>query len=410
MPTFQKVKIKDIATVIMGQSPASEFYNQSGEGLPFFQGVKDFGKKYPMETSWTTVAHKTAMEGDILFSVRAPVGELNIANKDCCIGRGIAAIRSKSNQADYLYFLLKFYIEKIKRFGNGSIYDAINKDTLEKIIVDIFSDPKTQTKIAGMLSAYDDLIENNEKRIKVLEQMAQLLYTEWFVKFEFPASLCHPEPHHRRHSKPIPCHPEAPAEGSQGYKSSGGKMINTHTEYGKIPEGWEVKRLGDKLNISKGKNITKSTIVDGTVPVVAGGLSPAYFHNKANAYNPVVTISASGANSGFVNLYQEDIWASDCSYIDNNATPFVYFYYLFLKNKQIEITKLQRGSAQPHVYPKDLMQLLTLDIPEKLMNAFESKAKNNFDMIKNFKKKNQVLSQARDLLIPQLVTGKRELK
>lgn len=238
---------------------------------------------------------------------------------------------------------------------------------------------ETQTRIASVLSAYDDLIENNEKRIKILEEMAQLLYTEWFVKFKFPG-----------HEKV--------------------KMVDSGTEYGMVPEGWEVRKLGDKLNVSKGRNITRSTIIDGTIPVVAGGLSPAYYHDTSNACNPVITVSASGANAGFVNLYQEDIWASDCSYIDQKTTPFVYFYYLFFKNKQVEITKMQRGSAQPHVYPKDLMQLTILNTPDELLCEFERKAQIIFVIVKILKKQNKKLSKMRDLLIPQLVTGKREIK
>jgi type I restriction enzyme S subunit len=378
MSTWTKQKLGALAEVVMGQSPESKYYNERGEGLPFFQGVKDFGEKYPTVTKWTTSANKVANEGDILFSVRAPVGDINVAQYECALGRGVCAIRSKHEQGDFLYFLLHGNIKKITNVGNGAIYDSINKPTLENIELLIPALP-TQTRIASVLSAYDDLIENNEKRIKALEEMAQLLYTEWFVKFKFPG-----------HEKI--------------------KLVDSGTSYGKIPEGWEVKELGNLIQVKKGKNITRDSISNGNVPVVAGGLDPAYFHDIPNTHSPVVTISASGANAGFTRLYFEDVWASDCSYVDLSITPHVYFFYLFLKNKREEIFRLQRGSAQPHVYPKDLMSLKIISVQEPIIQTFNDAVSPLFELIGNLARKNKNLSKIRDLLIPQLVTGKRELK
>ncbi|MHA1146565.1 MAG: restriction endonuclease subunit S [Candidatus Helarchaeota archaeon] len=159
-----KMKLSDFATVIMGQSPSSNFYNEEGKGLPFFQGVTDFSYKYPNETFWTTVAPKKAEINDVLFSVRAPVGDVNIANKKCCIGRGIAAVRSKTNQIDYLYYLLKYQSIKIQRLGTGAVYDAIKKSDLENILLDVFEDPNSQFQVGSLLVLYDDLIDTNRRR------------------------------------------------------------------------------------------------------------------------------------------------------------------------------------------------------------------------------------------------------
>ncbi len=172
-----------------------------------------------------------------------------------------------------------------------------------------------------------------------------------------------------------------------------------------VPEGWEEKTLGDIFEIKKGKNITKDTTIEGRIPVVAGGLTPAYYHNKPNVSGPVITISASGANSGYVNLYHEDIWASDCSYINSDTTPFIYYYYLLLESKQKEITGLQRGAAQPHVYPKDLMNLTVSYLPNEIANSFENNVTPIFNLIKNLTNQNQKLAQARDLLLPRLMNG-----
>jgi len=293
----------------------------------------------------------------------------------------VGLITSKNDAVDleFLFYLMR--TSSYQKFIVGSASGATVKHTSPKRIADYecnFPDVKVQSQIASLLSAYDDLIENNEKRIKALEEMAQLLYTEWFVKFKFPG--------HERV-----------------------KMVDSGTEFGVIPEGWGVKNLSEKVQVKKGKNITRETVVNGSVPVVAGGLGPAYFHNQANTKGPVITVSASGANAGFIRLYFEDIWTSDCSFVDSNVTNNVYYYYLLLKNKQDMISGLQRGSAQPHVYPKDLMNLLILDMPESLIDKFEEKARITFGIVKVLEAVNKDLSQMRDLLIPQLVTGKRLL-
>ena len=120
---------------------------------------------------------------------------------------------------------------------------------------------------------------------------------------------------------------------------------------------------------------------------------------------PVITISASGANAGYVNMYDTDIWASDCSYIDKISTNHFYYLYLRLKSLQSTIFGLQVGAAQPHVYPKDLNRLSLLIAPDELCTQFEQLVTPIFYLIKNLKFENQKLAQARDLLLPQLMNG-----
>ena len=226
-----------------------------------------------------------------------------------------------------------------------------------------------QDSVVSILSAYDDLIENNQRRIQLLERAARLLYKEWFVHLRFP--------------------------GGENVKIKDG-----------VPEGWERKTLGDLVEVTKGRNITKNSAKDGSVPVVAGGLSPAYYHDTANAVGPVITISASGANAGYVNLYYEDIWASDCSYISSTSTDRLYYLYLLLKSKQREIFGFQKGAAQPHVYPKDLKRLPLLAPKNIVMNMFEeSVVADNFHQ-KVLVEQNKLLVQARDLLLPRLMSRK----
>jgi type I restriction enzyme S subunit len=256
----------------------------------------------------------------------------------------------------------------LNQCGNKATMASLNQDVVKRINLKLPS--KThQDIIVDMLICYDDLIENNKRRIELLEESARQLYKEWFVRFRFP--------------------------GHEHVKIVDG-----------VPEGWEVNNLGNFVNVSKGKNITKDTVVHGEIPVVAGGLKPAYYHNKANTKGPVITISASGANAGYVNLYQENVWASDCSYIESEGRElFIPFYYLMLKERQLEISSMQKGSAQPHVYPKDLMRLVVKMPSKSMRERFTDLVATSYNQIKVLGIQNKQLANARDLLLPKLMNG-----
>ncbi len=116
--------------VLMGLSPKSEFYNQIGEGLPFHQGVTDFGERFPTDRVYCTVQKRIAEVGDILFSVRAPVGRINVGNKKIVIGRGLSAIRSKSGDQVFMLQQLKDKFQTEDTMGGGTIFNAITKSDL----------------------------------------------------------------------------------------------------------------------------------------------------------------------------------------------------------------------------------------------------------------------------------------
>ena len=143
----------------------------------------------------------------------------------------------------------------------------------------------------------------------------------------------------------------------------------------------------------------------GNVPVVAGGLEPATYHNTANTEAPVLTISASGANAGFVNLWNIPVWSSDSSFIDSSMTQNVYFWYVLLKKRQQEIFDSQTGSAQPHIYPKHIAALSINEISEAQMKDYVNKVTPLFEMIGHNKNVNIKLSETRDSLLPKLMSG-----
>ncbi|MDS4012723.1 MAG: restriction endonuclease subunit S [Candidatus Accumulibacter sp.] len=121
-----------IASFVMGQSPSSEYYNEIGDGLPFHQGVGTYGDRYPTHEVFCSSEGRRAKSGDILFSVRAPVGRLNIADTDLIIGRGLAAMRHKQDFNSFLFYLLKVTFANEDMIGNGSIFNSVGKDELKR--------------------------------------------------------------------------------------------------------------------------------------------------------------------------------------------------------------------------------------------------------------------------------------
>ena len=150
-----------------------------------------------------------------------------------------------------------------------------------------------------------------------------------------------------------------------------------------------------------------STSSPRTIPVVAGGVNPAYYCNKSNTAERVITISASGY-AGFVKLYYERIWASDCSFIDSSNTDFLHFIYCYLKYNQNSIYNMQKGSAQQHVYAKDI-NAMDLCIPSvNLLKLFEGTVSKRFDTISSLQSQIRLLTEARDRLLPKLMSGEIE--
>lgn len=157
-----KYKLEDIAVVTMGQSPKSEFYNSNKEGYPFLQGNRTFGFRYPIFDTYTTKMTKEAKSGDVIMSVRAPVGDLNITPVDMCLGRGVCGIRMKNDKQDFLYYLLKYYVPQLINKESGTVFGSVNRNDINGLEVDI-PDDKQQDKIASFLKGIDDKIEiNNE--------------------------------------------------------------------------------------------------------------------------------------------------------------------------------------------------------------------------------------------------------
>lgn len=175
-----KCVLADIADVTMGQSPKSEYYNSEKNGMPFLQGNKTFGKKYPTFDTYTTYITKKAKSGDVIMSVRAPVGDVNITPIDMCLGRGVCGIRMKNGNQEFLFYLLKYYMPRLVNKQSGTVFGSVNKNDINNLEIDIPEDFTIQRKIARYLSMLDEKIELNKKINKNLEQQISTLFINMF--------------------------------------------------------------------------------------------------------------------------------------------------------------------------------------------------------------------------------------
>ena len=167
-------RLGEVCEIVMGQSPKSEFYNTNGQGLPFHQGVKDFGTRFPTHTTYCTVDRRIAERRDILLSVRAPVGRLNIANTKIIIGRGLAALRHKKLLQSFLLYQLKNIFSVEDSMGSGAIFNAITKGDLGNVKF-LVSSNGIDIKFNEIVSSIDNKIENVQSQIENLRHTRDLL-------------------------------------------------------------------------------------------------------------------------------------------------------------------------------------------------------------------------------------------
>ncbi|MDP1484561.1 restriction endonuclease subunit S [Streptococcus constellatus] len=254
----------------------------------------------------------------------------------------------------YLGYALKAQQVKIEGLQEGSTGQTeLNRQRLlNDIIIQFPESRKLQQDISRLFFSLDEKIENNKKINHHLEEMATSIFENMFPNV-----------------------------------SSGKSTIGNYI----IPK--------------RGKNLLSKDAIVGKVPVVAGGLQPSTFHNIANTKSPVLTISASGPNAGYVNLWHIPVWSSDSSYIDTSITDNVYFWYVMLKKRQQEIYDSQTGSAQPHIYPKHIEIMPTIDLSEDKVSRFTKQVTPLFESIGNNIKEIGELQTLRDTLLPKLLSG-----
>lgn len=324
---------------------------------------------------------------DIIYTRTGQVGlvfrnQFGVVHNNCF---RVQILDNKKLDKGYLYWVLQ--LKSIYEYANSIAAGVAQPDLPHKSFKSIkipIHDIDKQKEIALILDRYESLIDLNNKRIKLLEQTAQEIYKEWFVRFRFPG-----------YEK---------AEFDSGVPKG---WVFGEVEKSRIPREWhygELKELGEFV---RGKNITAEKMEEGDIPVISAGIEPSGYHNQANVKGYSITMSASGANAGYLKYNLEDIWCADCSYYQNKNN--IWYVYNSLRFIQSVINNLQVGSAQPHVYPKNINRL-SIPIPEDdLVKKFNDLCIPIYEEIKTLQSINKNTIQQRDYLLPRLMSGKLEV-
>ena len=360
---WPKVRLGEICLrVTSGGTPSTKHPEYYGGTIPWLRTQEvDFKPIYSTELFITedglnNSSAKWIPENTVIVAMygatagRSAITKIALTTNQACCNLIVDGL-----QADYrfVYYTLRLRYEELEGLAKGSAQTNLSAGILKAFEIPLPPLP-VQRHIASILSAYDDLIENNRRRIAILEETARLAYRKWF---------------------------------------GGVEQCGTVT-------------LGEITPFVRGKVITLKNAVHGKVPVVAGGLEPAYFNNVANTGAPVITISGSGANAGFTRMYFEPIWASDCSWCDKAKAKWFYFAYCFLKDNADALRNLQQGAAQPHVYPKDINALeVVLPKSDDMLDNFETTVEPLFSQCGVLAKQNVALAASRDMLLPRLMKG-----
>ena len=283
---------------------------------------------------------------------------LNVPVPTTIDGHMILMRATKEIDTLYYGYAVKSFQKKIESLAEGSTGQTeINRRRLlEEIIIRFPKEKRVQKSIGTFLFQIDEKIRNNFCINNNLEQQAQAIFDNMFPNI-----------------------------------SNGSCAI------------------GDYITPKRGKSLLSKNAIFGNIPVIAGGLEPSTYHNVANTQSPVLAISASGANAGYVSLWNIPIWSSDSSYIDSSMTDDVYFWYVLLKKRQKEIFDAQTGSAQPHIYPQHIasMSVSNLDIEE--VHSYTSIVTPIFEIIGHHKEENTRLASLRDTLLPKLMSGELDV-
>lgn len=385
-----KVKLGDIAEITMGQSPQSKYYNFEEKGIPFLQGNRTFGKRYPTFDTYTSFVTKVALAGDVIMSVRAPVGDLNFTPIDMCLGRGVCSIRMKNGNQDYLFYLLKYNMRKLLNKESGTVFGSVNKNDIANLEVEIVNDSE-QVQIARILSMIDDKIEENEKINNNLEQQAQTIFKEWFINN--PANSGWKV---GTFSELI----KSTLNGDWGKEAPTGN--NTEKVY--CVRGADIPdvRSGNKGKMPTRyilpKNYVNKKLEAGDIVVEISGGSPTQSTGRCTAIT-----------QSLLDRYDSGMICTNfCKAIKpiNGYSLFVYYYWLYLYDKGIFFSYENGTTGIKNLDFSGFLETESILIPplDKVI-VFDDYCKTIFYEIFSNGKQSEQLACLRDTLLPKLMSN-----
>lgn len=390
---WKTYRLSEILTLIGGGTPKTgeaEYWNGS---IPWLS-VVDFnsGRKYVYDSEKTITekglkesATKILKKGQLIISARGTVGELSMLGKDMAFNQSCYGIdANKKTQNDFLYYLVKSSIERLKKKTHGAVFDTITKQTFDNIEVAIPDDLTEQSRIASILSSLDDKIELNLQMNKTLEVIAQAIFKEWFVDFRFP-----------------------------GFDGELVDVVNADRSVSRLPKGWKKGRLGDiSINFDSQRVPLSGMERDkrkGNYPYYGAASIIDYVDNYIfdGTYLLLGEDGSVITDDGFPILQYiwGKFWVNNHAHVlqgkDEISTELLY---LFLK--KTTVNNIVTGAVQPKINQGNLNTISCIIPHTDILHQFDNLILPIFDRLKNIYEENQTLIQLRDSLLPKLMTGK----
>ena len=377
------INIGDLGTIITGKTPPTTNKNYYGDYAVFIKptDISEHSKyTYETEEMYSKLAaekYESSLipKGAICVPCIGTIGtKMTMAPCDCYTNQSINSIICNENyDNEYVYYLIKNFLPGLKAYnlGTASGREYVSKSNFEKIELVAEQDKEIQKKIGIILSRYDSLIENYQKQIKLLEEAAQRLYKEWFVDLRFP-----------------------------GHE-------NTNIIDG-VPEGWEKKSVDSIYNIKYGKNLSTKLITETGFYPVYGANGVIGYYDKANCNEQVVLITSRGNGSGDVLMtYHKDAFITNNSFIVTPSEGFEYcklpFTFQFLK--MANFRAVRTGAAQPQLTNQSIHTVDVILPNKNLIEKFCSATIGMNDTIIKYREQIRLLTEARDRLLPKLMSG-----
>jgi len=363
MSEWKEIKLKEFASINMGQSPKSEYYNNEGIGLPFLQGNRTFGIRYPSIDTYCSEPKKIANSSEILFSVRAPVGDINIANQKICIGRGLASLNALNGGNIFLYYLLHYLKREILNSEGGTVFGSINRTDLGDINIILPPLPE-QCAIASVLSSLDDKIDLLHRQNKTLEAMAETLFRQWFVE--------------------------------------------------EAQEDWEEGVLGDVIELFDHLRIPLSKMErnkkkDGQLYPYYGAAKVMDYINDYIFDGDYILLGEDGTvrtNEGYPVLQYATgkFWVNNHTHVIKAKPPYSnFFLWNYLSKKNID--EIITGAVQPKINQGNLKALDFPKFPDSLVLKFNEQTESFFKKMNKNQIQITTLKKLRDTLLPKLMSG-----
>lgn len=377
---WRKVKLGEIVDVYGGGTPSTLNSKYWGGDIAWLTPAEvvalsghrfiDKTERYITEEGLKNSSAKVMPINSLLLTSRATIGEIVINKVPMATNQGFINIQPRKIDLMFLFYWLKKNQKFLNQMAIGSTFNELSKSVFKKIEIFLPEDISDQKRIASILSAFDDKIELNNKINQTLEQMAQAIFKEWFVKFKFP-----------------------------GHE----KVKMADSELGQIPEGWAVKNIMEiikRLPVGK-KYDNKTALPKGKVPILDQGQSGIIgFHNeepsvKASIKNPMVVFSNHTCYYRLI-TYDFSCIQNVIPYVGINGYPTLFVYYLTKD-------KIKMGDYKGH-WPEFAAQKFIVP-PSELARKFAEKIQPFIEIISKNEKENQKLAELRDLLLPKLMSG-----